>query len=473
MFKRYAREPAMAGAQLTAAEQAAATRAAAAAAVQAAAEAAAAENRDQKRRQRLLQIKVDLHRRLLETLNLSILDKVPESELRREVASIAREGLREMGMVLNAAEAEQLTQELMDEVTGLGPLEPLLKDETVSDILVNGAHQIFIERKGKLVLSEVQFKDNKHLLRVIDKIVSAVGRRVDESQPWVDARLADGSRVNAIVPPCAVDGPLLSIRKFSKSPLSIDKLIAYGAFTEEMAAYLQAVVATRLNVIVSGSTGSGKTTTLNALSSFIANDERIATIEDTAELQLQQTHIARMESRPPNVEGKGEVSQRTLLKNALRMRPDRIIVGETRGEEVLDMLQAMNTGHDGSMTTVHANSPRDAVGRIENMMLMCGLEMPLRATRAQIASAVHVVVQVSRLSDGTRRMTSIAEITGMEGDVVAMHEVFRFKRTGIEPGGRIVGHFEAAGIRSAFAERFSTWGFDLPNDIYAPNRKLG
>ncbi|SDX73761.1 pilus assembly protein CpaF [Albimonas donghaensis] len=475
MFKRYAKDAGASASPvvLTSSAQAAAARAATAEAEARAAEAAAAESRELKRRQRLLQIKVDLHRRLLETLNLSIIDKVPESELRREIASIAREGLRDMGMVLNAAEAEQLTQELMDEVTGLGPLEPLLKDETVSDILVNGAHQIFVERRGKLVLSEVEFKDNKHLLRVIDKIVSAVGRRVDESQPWVDARLADGSRVNAIVPPCAVDGPLLSIRKFSKSPLSIDKLIAYGAFTEEMAAFLQAVVATRLNVIVSGSTGSGKTTTLNALSSFIANDERIATIEDTAELQLQQTHIARMESRPPNVEGKGEVSQRILLKNALRMRPDRIIVGETRGDEVLDMLQAMNTGHDGSMTTVHANSPRDAVGRVENMMLMSGLEMPLRATRAQIASAVHVIVQVSRLSDGSRRMTHIAEITGMEGEVVAMHDVFRFKRTGIDGDGTVLGQFEASGIRSHFAERFRAWGFDLPNEIYTPNRKLG
>ncbi len=431
------------------------------------------QTREQTGRARLLNIKVDLHRRLLETLNLSVIDRVPEAELRREVAAIAREGLRDMGVVLSASEAEQLASELMDEVTGLGPLEPLLKDDTVSDILVNGSQQVFVERFGKLQLTDVQFKDEKHLLRVIDKIVSAVGRRVDESQPWVDARLADGSRVNALVPPCAVDGPLLSIRKFSKSPLSIDKLIAYGAFTEEMAAFLQAVVATRLNVIVSGSTGSGKTTTLNALSSFIANDERIATIEDTAELQLQQTHIARMESRPPNVEGKGEVSQRILLKNALRMRPDRIIVGETRGDEVLDMLQAMNTGHDGSMTTVHANSPRDAVGRVENMMLMSGLEMPLRATRAQIASAVHVIVQVSRLSDGSRRMTHIAEITGMEGEVVAMHDVFRFKRTGIDGDGTVLGQFEASGIRSHFAERFRAWGFDLPNEIYTPNRKLG
>ncbi|MDF2234425.1 CpaF family protein [Albimonas sp. CAU 1670] len=472
MFKRYQKEAETKVVEMSASAAAAAQRAEAAEAA-AAAEALAAENREIKRRQRLMQVKVDLHRRLLDTLNLSIIDKVPEAELRREVAAIAREGLRDMGMVLNAAEAELLTQELIDEVTGLGPLEPLLKDDTVSDILVNGCRQVFVERKGKLVLSGVEFKDDKHLLRVIDKIVSAVGRRVDESQPWVDARLADGSRVNAVVPPCAVDGPLLSIRKFSKSPLSIDRLIAYGAFTEEMAAYLQAVVATRLNVVVSGSTGSGKTTTLNALSSFIANNERIATIEDTAELQLQQQHIARMESRPPNVEGKGEVSQRILLKNALRMRPDRIIVGETRGDEVLDMLQAMNTGHDGSMTTVHANSPRDAVGRIENMMLMSGIEIPLKATRSQIASAVHVIVQVSRLSDGSRRMTHIAEITGMEGEVVAMHDVFRFKRTGLDADGTVLGHFEASGIRSHFAERFSTWGYDLPAEIYAPNRKLG
>ncbi|MEM1313289.1 MAG: CpaF family protein [Pseudomonadota bacterium] len=429
--------------------------------------------RETKRRQRLLQIKVDLHRRLLETLNLSVIERVPEADLRREVASIAREGLREMGVVLNAEEAETLTQELMDEVTGLGPLEPLLKDDSIADILVNGAHQVFVERGGKLELTDTQFKDDKHLLRVIDKIVSAVGRRVDESMPYVDARLADGSRVNALVPPCAVDGPLLSIRKFSKKPLSIDKLIGFGAFTEEMAAYLQAIVATRLNAVVSGSTGSGKTTTLNALSSFIDDRQRIVTIEDTAELQLQQTHVGRMESRPPNVEGKGEVSQRTLLKNALRMRPDRIIVGETRGEEVLDMLQAMNTGHDGSMTTIHANNPRDAMSRIENMMLMSGIEIPLRATRAQIASAVNVVVQVSRLSDGSRRMTSISEITGMEGEVIAMQEIFRFKRTGTDGDGRILGHFEATGIRSAHAERFETWGYPLPNDIYTPNRRLG
>ncbi|MGG7566679.1 ATPase, T2SS/T4P/T4SS family [Rhodovulum sp. DZ06] len=428
--------------------------------------------REAKRRNRLLNIKVDLHRRLLETLNLAVIDRVPEAELRREIAAIAREGLRDMGVVLSAAEAETLTSELMDEVTGLGPLEPLLKDDTVSDILVNGPNQVFVERAGKLQLTDVRFKDEKHLLRVIDKIVSAVGRRVDESQPWVDARLKDGSRVNALVPPCAVDGSLLSIRKFAKEKLSIDKLLKFGAFTEEMAAYLQAAVATRLNVLVSGGTGSGKTTTLNAISSFIDNYDRIATIEDTAELQLQQTHIARMESRPPNVEGKGEVSQSTLLRNALRMRPDRIIVGETRGAEVMDMLQAMNTGHEGSMTTIHANNPRDAVGRIENMMLMAGFELPLRATRAQIASAVNVIVQVSRLSDGTRRMVSISEITGMEGEVVAMHEVFRFVREGVTEDGKIIGHFAATGIRSAYSERFKQWGYDLPADIYSPNRRM-
>jgi pilus assembly protein CpaF len=427
--------------------------------------------RDQKRRQRMLEVKVDLHRRLLETLNLSILDKVPEADLRREISVIAREGLREMSVVFNASEVEQLNQELYDEVTGLGPLEPLLKDPTISDILVNTHRQCFVERKGKLELTEVQFKDERHLLRIIDKIVSAVGRRIDESQPWVDARLADGSRVNALVSPCAVDGPLVSIRKFSQKKLSVDALVGFGAFSDEMAAYLQAVVATRLNVIVSGGTGSGKTTTLNALSSFIDDAERIVTIEDTAELQLQQIHVGRMESRPANVEGKGEVNQRDLLRNALRMRPDRIIVGECRGSEVIDMLQAMNTGHDGSMTTIHANSPRDAVSRIENMMSMAGIEMPLRAMRQQITSAVNVVVQVSRLSDGSRRMLSIQEITGMEGEVVAMQEIFRFQREGMDQEGMVLGHFSPTGIRSAFSDRFRQWGYDLPATIYSPPRR--
>ncbi|MBB5515935.1 pilus assembly protein CpaF [Rubricella aquisinus] len=426
--------------------------------------------RDRKRRERLLDIRMDLHRKLLETLNLSVLDRVPEAELRREISVIAREGLREMSVVLTAAETEQLNSDLYDEVTGLGPLEPLLKDPTVNDILVNGPNQVFVERGGKLQLTDTVFRNDKHLLRVIDKIVSAVGRRVDESNPYVDARLQDGSRFNALVPPCAVDGALVSIRKFSKEKLSIDELINFGAFTEEMAAYLQAAVASRINVIVSGGTGSGKTTTLNALSSFIDNSERIVTIEDTAELQLQQIHIGRMESRPPNVEGRGEVTQRDLLRNALRMRPDRIIVGETRGNEVIDMLQAMNTGHDGSMTTIHANSARDAVSRLENMIAMSGVEMPINAMRAQIAAAVNLVVQVSRLQDGSRRMLSITEITGMEGDIVSMQEVFRFQRTGVSENGKIIGHFTATGLRSHYAERFAQWGYDLPNSIYTPTR---
>ncbi|WP_316016053.1 CpaF family protein [Roseobacter sp. HKCCA0434] len=424
--------------------------------------------RDAKRRARLLDIRMDLHRRLLETLNLAVLDKVGETDLRREISSITREGLRDQGIVLNAAETEQLNNDLYDEVTGLGPLEPLLKDPTVNDILVNSHRQVFVERKGKLQLTDTVFKDEKHLLRVIDKIVSAVGRRVDESNPYVDARLKDGSRFNALVPPCAVDGPLVSIRKFSKEKLSIDELIDFGAFTEEMAAYLQAAVSCRLNIIVSGGTGSGKTTTLNALSSFIDNSERIVTIEDTAELQLQQVHIGRMESRPPNVEGKGEVTQRDLLRNALRMRPDRIIVGETRGDEVIDMLQAMNTGHDGSMTTIHANSARDAVSRLENMIAMTGVEMPMVASRAQIAAAVNLLVQVSRLQDGSRRMVSITELTGMEGEIVSMQEIFRFKRTGLDEDNRILGHFTATGLRSVHSDRFKQWGFELPNSIYTP-----
>ncbi len=423
--------------------------------------------RDAKRRERLLDIRMELHKRLLETLNLAVLDKATEGDLRREIQEITREGLQQMGIVLNRSESEQLNQDLFDEVTGLGPLEPLLKDPTINDILVNGAKQVFIERGGKLELTTTQFKDERHLLRVIDKIVSAVGRRVDESHPYVDARLADGSRFNAMVPPCAVDGSLVSIRKFSKDKLSIDELIDYGAFTEEMAAYLQAAVATRLNIIVSGGTGSGKTTNLNALSSFIDDAERIVTIEDTAELQLQQVHIGRMESRPPNVEGRGEVSQRDLLRNALRMRPDRIIVGETRGDEVIDMLQAMNTGHDGSMTTIHANSARDALSRLENMIAMAGVEMPIKAVRAQIASAVNVVVQVSRLQDGSRRMVSITEITGMEGDIISMQEIFKFARRGIGENGKIIGGFEPTGLRSFFSERFKQWGYDLPNSIYS------
>jgi pilus assembly protein CpaF len=427
-----------------------------------------AQDKDKKRKERLSDLKVELHSRLLDNLNLSALETASESELKQEIIAITAEALEELSVVLNKDERSSLNQELYDEVMGLGPLEPLLKDDTVNDILVNGPQQIFVERAGKLSLTDITFKNEKHLLRIIDKIVSAVGRRVDESNPYVDARLADGSRFNAMVPPVAVDGSLVSIRKFKKDKLAIDDLVRFGAFTEEMAAYLQAAVSTRLNVIVSGGTGSGKTTTLNALSSFIDNDERILTIEDTAELQLQQVHVGRMESRPANVEGKGAVSQRDCLRNALQMRPNRIIVGETRGEEVIDMLQAMNTGHDGSMTTIHANSARDGVSRLENMVAMAGIEMPLKAVRSQIASAVNLIVQASRLQDGSRRMTSITELTGMEGEVISMQEIFRYERLGLAPDGKIIGRFTATGVRSAYADRFKQWGFDLPASIYEP-----
>ncbi len=433
----------------------------------AAAEAIAAD-KEKKRKERLTELKVEIHKRLLEDLNLSAIESATEQSLRGEITALATEALDEMSVALNKEDRLALTQELYDEVMGLGPLEPLLKDETINDILVNGPKRIFVERAGKLELSDVTFRDERHLLRIIDKIVSAVGRRVDESNPYCDARLIDGSRFNCMIPPIAVDGSLVSIRKFKKDKLRIEDLVRFGAFTEEMAAYLQAAVSCRLNIIVSGGTGSGKTTTLNALSSFIDNHERVLTIEDTAELQLQQVHVGRMESRPANVEGKGAVTQRDCLRNALRMRPDRIIVGETRGEEVIDMLQAMNTGHDGSMTTIHANNPRDAISRLENMVAMAGIEMPLKAVRSQIASAVNLMVQASRLQDGTRRMTSVTEITGMEGEVISMQEVFRFERMGVEPSGKIIGRFNATGIRSAYSDRFRQWGFDLPASIYEP-----
>jgi len=428
----------------------------------------AAQDKEKKRKDRMQELKTELHKRLLENLNLAALEHASEQSLKQEIASITSEALDEMSVALNKDDRAQLNQELYDEVMGLGPLEPLLKDETINDILVNGPNRIFVERAGKLELTDITFKNERHLLRIIDKIVSAVGRRVDESNPYCDARLADGSRFNCMVPPVAVDGSLVSIRKFKKEKLGIHDLVKFGAFTDEMALYLQAAVSTRLNIIVSGGTGSGKTTTLNALSSFIDNRERVLTIEDTAELQLQQVHVGRMESRPPNVEGKGAVTQRDCLRNALRMRPDRIIVGETRGEEVIDMLQAMNTGHDGSMTTIHANSARDGISRLENMVAMAGIEMPLKAVRSQIASAVNLIVQASRLQDGSRRMTSVTEITGMEGEVISMQEIFRYERLGVEPNGKIIGRFNATGVRSHYSDRFRQWGYDLPASIYEP-----
>ena len=421
---------------------------------------------------RWLDLKTRLHERLLEELNLAALDKVAATDLRREVGAIVTELLGEEGAALNAREHSQIVDELLDEVLGLGPLEPLLKDPTVTDILVNGHAQVFVERGGLLEITPVRFKDERHLLRIIDRIVSSIGRRIDESQPWVDARLADGSRVNAIIPPSALDGPLLSIRKFSKVPLTMEKLVSSNALTPAMAEVLSGVVKARLNLLISGGTGSGKTTMLNAASSYIGKRERIITIEDSAELQLQQIHVARMETRPPNIEGKGAVTQRDLVRNALRMRPDRIVIGEVRGAEALDMLQAMNTGHDGSMTTIHANSPRDAMGRLEQMIMMTGVEFPLRSMRAQIASALNVCVQLERLSDGRRCMTSVQEVTGMEGDILTMQEIFRFKREGVGPDGKVIGRFEATGIRPRFAERLQAHGIHLPSDLFTNNRPL-
>ena len=472
MFSRFSKTTptgkpaASAGSTTTAVDRAGIATPATAQMTQKAAAEAMASDRDKKRKERLTELKVEIHKRLLEDLNLAALENASEQQLRGEISSLANEALEDMSVALNKDDRLALTQELYDEVMGLGPLEPLLKDETINDILVNGPKRIFIERAGKLTLSDVTFRDERHLLRIIDKIVSAVGRRVDESNPYCDARLTDGSRFNCMIPPIAVDGSLVSIRKFKKDKLKIEDLVRFGAFTDEMAAYLQAAVSCRLNIVVSGGTGSGKTTTLNALSSFIDNAERVLTIEDTAELQLQQVHVGRMESRPANVEGKGAVTQRDCLRNALRMRPDRIIVGETRGEEVIDMLQAMNTGHDGSMTTIHANNPRDAISRLENMVAMAGIEMPLKAMRNQIASAVNLIVQASRLQDGTRRMTSVTEITGMEGEVISMQEIFRFERLGVESSGRIIGRFNATGIRSTYSDRFRQWGYDLPASIY-------
>ena len=408
-----------------------------------------------------IELKARMHNLLLDSLNLTILDQIEEETLRGEIGKLVITGLREEGRALRSDDLKLLVDELMHEVLGLGPLEPLLADPTVNDILVNGHNHVYVERLGVLEKASTRFRDERHLLRIIDKIVSRVGRRIDESQPWVDARLEDGSRVNALVRPCAVDGPSLSIRKFAKEPLSMDKLVQIGALDATAATLLQGLVETRLNILISGGTGSGKTTTLNALSSFISERERIVTIEDAAELQLQQDHVLRMETRPASPNGTGAVHQRDLVRNALRMRPDRIIVGEVRGSEAFDMLQAMNTGHDGSMTTVHANTPRDALSRVEQMVQMGGLELPHAAIRATIASAVHFVIQLARLSDGSRRVTAISEITGMEGDVVTMQDIFVFKRLGKDKNDRIVGEFVPTGIRPKAAEALAAAGIDL------------
>ena len=378
----------------------------------------------------LLDAKLRVHAKLIDELDLSVLDKMDDETMRRRVRGIIGEIIRKEEMALSSAEEASFADAVMDEMTGLGPIEPLLKDDSIADILINGCNQVYVERHGKLQLAPVRFADNYHLLRIVQRIVAAVGRRVDESQPLVDARLLDGSRVNAAVLPIAIDGPLVSIRKFSKSPLTMDKLVGFGAIPRPVADFILGAVKCRASTVISGGTGSGKTTLLNALSAAIDPDERLITIEDAAELQLQQPHVARMETRPPNIEGKGEIRQRELVKNALRMRPDRVILGEVRSEEAFDMLQAMNTGHEGSMATIHANNPRDALTRLEQMVMMGGLKISEEAIRGQIASAVNFIVQATRMSDGSRKVVSIAEITGMEGSVVQLQEIFRFERTG-------------------------------------------
>ena len=417
-------------------------------------------------------LKVELHQRLLGLINLSALEKMSRAQIEEEVGDIVLEELDKQRHALNHAERKQLVDDVLDELLGLGPIEPLLKDATITDILVNGYDNVFVERYGVLEQSAVRFKDERHLLRIIQKIVSAVGRRVDESSPMVDARLADGSRVNAVVPPLALDGSLLSIRKFAKTPISLARLVEIGSVPAQVAEVMKAVVAARLNVLISGGTGSGKTTMLNAMSAFIDNRERIVTIEDSAELQLQQEHVARLETRPANIEGRGEIAQRDLVKNSLRMRPDRIIVGEVRAGEAFDMLQAMNTGHDGSMTTVHANSPRDALSRVEQMIGMSGIDVPPRSARAQISSAIHVVVQVARLSDGRRRLISLSELSGMDGDVITMQEIFRYRQTGVGSDGMVQGRFEATGIRPRFLDQVMAHGVSLAPDLFRPDRNF-
>jgi pilus assembly protein CpaF len=415
-------------------------------------------------------VKTAIHRRLIQKLNLDRLGEVKREDVRREVAQILESLVLGESTPMNLQERERLAQEVLDEVFGLGPLEPLLADPTVSDILVNTYKRVYVERKGVLEATGVQFRDDAHLMAIIDRIVSAIGRRIDESSPMVDARLADGSRVNAIIPPLAVDGPCLSIRRFGRDRLTAVDLVRNHTLTEPMLELLAGCVKARFNILISGGTGAGKTTFLNVLSSSISNRERIVTIEDAAELQLNQQHVVRLETRPPNIEGKGAIQQRQLVINSLRMRPDRIIVGEVRGEEALDMLQAMNTGHDGSLTTIHANSPRDALSRLETMVAMASLNIPDTAIRRQISSAIDVVLQLSRLSDGTRKVVSVAEITGMEGEVVAMQDIFVFRKRGIRESGEVLGEFLSTGVRPKFAERLAVSGIQLPTAMFEHTR---
>jgi len=412
------------------------------------------------------EMKSRLHRQLINRMDLTKLSTLTQEQVHSEVSRLAEVVLAQENAPISAAEREKLVNDVQHELFGLGPLEPLLADPTISDILVNKHDVIYIERRGKIERTNVRFKDDEHLMRVIERIVSSIGRRIDESSPMVDARLQDGSRVNAIIPPLSIDGPVVSIRRFGAEPLRMSALIENNALTKDIADMLQMCVNARLNCLISGGTGAGKTTLLNALSAFIPEDERIVTIEDSAELQLQQPHVVRLETRPPNIEGKGEVTQRELVKNSLRMRPDRIVIGEVRGGEAIDMLQAMNTGHDGSLTTIHANTPRDALARLETMIQMTGMRLSDRAMRQQVASALDLVVQVARLSDGSRRITSISEITGMEGETITMQEIFMYERTGIDNQGKVIGRFKPTGIRPRFAERLKACGLQLPRVFF-------
>lgn len=416
--------------------------------------------------------KIGLHKALLKRMDLAAAESLPEEQVRSQLAHMVDLLIAEGQLPVNEHEHQQLIIDLQDEVLGLGPLEPLLADHSISEIMVNGFDRVFVERKGRLELVDTRFNDNDHLMKVIDKIVSRVGRRVDESSPMADARLADGSRVNAIVPPVAIDGPALSIRRFEVIPLRMADLIAKHALTAGMAELLAGFVKSKVNILISGGTGSGKTTLLNILSGYIPEGERIITIEDTAELQLQQSHVVRLETRTPNLEGTGEVSMRALVKNSLRMRPDRIVLGEVRGSEVIDMLQAMNTGHDGSLTTVHANSPRDALSRLENLVGLGGVNLPVRALRQQISSGINVIVQASRLNDGSRKITSIHEITGMEGDIITTQEIFFFDRQGMNPDGSVKGFFRATGVRPQLAEKLITYGITLDESLFDPTHPL-
>lgn len=416
------------------------------------------------------ELKKSMHQTILDRIDLERLKRLTAEQFKHELALLVQRVIEDERIVLNQHERHSLVLDIQHEMLGFGPLEPLLADPGVSDILVNTCDQVYVERSGRLQLTEVTFHDNAHLMKIIEKIVSRVGRRVDESSPMVDARLPDGSRVNAIIPPLAVDGPILSIRRFAVQPLTMANLLDYKSVTPPMVQVLQALGQAKVNILISGGTGSGKTTLLNVLSGFIPGSERIVTIEDAAELALRQPHVVRLETRPPNIEGKGEVSQRALMRNALRMRPDRIILGEVRGAEALDMLQAMNTGHEGSLATIHSNTARDALARLENMVGMANVNLTPRATRQQICSAVTVVMQVSRLTDGARKLVSLQEVTGMEGEIIAMHEIFRYEQTGVDANGRVLGHFCATGVRPRFAERLRLFGVPVPDSVFDPDR---